>query len=96
MKNRIKELRKLRKMTQQELADKIGVSQVQIGRLENGDRGLSINDLPIIAKALDVEPYELLPIEMQPNISPEEAEILRAIRKAKNTTIKPDNISKAG
>lgn len=82
--NRIKELRKLRKMTQQELAKLIGVSQVQIGRLESGERGLDISDLPIIAKALNVEPWELLPKDMQPNISPEEQEILRTIRKVKS------------
>ena len=91
MKNRIKELRKLRKMTQQELAKLIGVSQVQVGRLENGERGLDIADLPIIAKALGVEPYELLPKEFLPSeITPEEREILRMIRKSKaadnNTT----------
>jgi transcriptional regulator with XRE-family HTH domain len=85
MKNRIKELRKLRKMTQQELAQKIGTSQVQIGRLENSERGLNIEDLPIIAKALDCEPWELLPLDMQPKITPEEQELLKVLRKVKST-----------
>lgn len=64
--NRIKELRQLRKMTQLELAEKIGVSQVQIGRLEKGERGLDIDDLPLFADALECEAWELLPKDMQP------------------------------
>lgn len=94
MKNRIREIRKFRKMTQQELADKIGLSQTQIGRLETSERGLDIDVLPAIAKALDVEPWELLPTEMQPKISPEEMEVLRAVRKAKAIDSQQSNVSK--
>ena len=84
-------------MTQQELADKVGLSQTQIGRLEMSERGLDIDVLPAIAKALDVEPWELLPTDMQPNITPEEAEFLRALRKAKLGAVKNDNTtSQAG
>lgn len=93
MENRIKEFRKLRKMTQQELADKVGISQAHIARIEKNERGLDVDVLPIFAKALGVEPWELLPKEMQPNISPEEAEILRAVRKAKEVTAKTDELS---
>lgn len=97
MKNRIREIRKARKMTQQELADKIGLSQTQIGRLEMSERGLDIDVLPSIAKALDVEPWKLLPIDMQPQITPEEAEFLRALRKAKQGAVKNNNpTSQAG
>lgn len=70
MENRIREIRKLRQMTQQELADKVGVSQVQIGRLEKSTRTLDVDMLAEIAKVLDVEVWELLPKEMQPNITP--------------------------
>ena len=93
MENRIKEIRKLRQMTQQELADKVGVSQVQIGRLEKSTRTLDVDMLADIAKVLDVEVWELLPKEMQPNITAEEMEVLRAIRKAKETVAKTDNLS---
>ena len=91
MENRIKEIRKLRKMTQQELADKVGISQAHIARIEKNERGLDIDVLPLFAKALNCEPWELLPKEMQPNITPEEVEILRAVRKAKEVTSKMDN-----
>lgn len=80
--NRIKELRKLRKMTQVELAQKIGVTQGAIQKLENGVMDLTTKWMSSISVALDVKPYELLPQEWQPEeISPEEREILRMIRK---------------
>ena len=83
--NRIKELRKLRKMTQQELARILDVTQGAIQKLEKGERGLDIDWMRKIAQALNVEPWELLPKDMQPNISPEEQEILRTIRKVKSS-----------
>ena len=83
--NRIKELRKLRKMTQQELAKILDVTQGAIQKLETGERGLDIDWMRKIAQALNVEPWELLPKDMQPNISPEEQEILRTIRKVKSS-----------
>lgn len=92
MENRIKEIRKLRKMTQQELADKLGISQAHIARIEKNERGLDIDVLPLFAKALDCEPWELLPKEMQPNITPEEMDVLRAIRKAKAIDSQQNNI----
>lgn len=98
MENRIKEIRKLRQMTQQELANKVGVSQVQIGRLEKSTRTLDVDMLADIAKVLEVEVWELLPKEMQPNITPEEMEVLRAIRKAKSSDSQQNNVqtTKAG
>jgi transcriptional regulator with XRE-family HTH domain len=93
MENRIKEIRKLRQMTQQELADKVGVSQVQIGRLEKSTRTLDVDMLADIAEVLNVEVWELLPKEMQPNITAEEMEVLRAIRKAKEVTAKTEELS---
>lgn len=99
MENRIKEIRKQRQMTQQELAEKVGVSQVQIGRLEKSTRTLDVDMLADIAKVLGVEVWELLPKEMQPNITPEEMEVLRAVRKAKQSIAKNDEVlqtTKAG
>lgn len=80
--NRIRELRKARKLTQQQLAEKVGISYTHLGRIENGERGLDMEYIPAFAKALDVKPYEILPKEWQPEeITPGEREILRMIRK---------------
>lgn len=80
--NRVKELRKLRKMTQAELANACGVVQGSIQKLENGQIILDLEWMQKLANALDVKAYELLPIEMQPEeTTPQEREILRMIRK---------------
>ena len=81
--NRIKELRKERRLTQQQLAEKVGISYTHLGRIEKGERGLDMEYIPAFAAALNVKPYELLPLEWQPEeITPEEREILRMIRKS--------------
>lgn len=83
-KNRIKELRKLRKITQVELAKACNTSQGSIQKLENGAIDLDIQWMRKLAKVLGCKPYELLPLDMQPEgISPEELEILRILRKSK-------------
>ena len=56
----LKKARERRKLTQQELADKIGVHQVTIARLETGKRQPSMDLLHRLAKALKVKVGELL------------------------------------
>lgn len=91
--NCIKEIRKKLNITQTELAKRLGISQGAIQKLETGERGLDTDWMIKISKALNVEPWELLPKEMQPNITTEEMEILRAVRKAKEVTAKTEELS---
>jgi len=57
----MKMLRKRMGLTQAQLAARIGVSQVYISRIENGDiDGLTIGKLLSLAHILHVEPIELL------------------------------------
>lgn len=91
--NCIKEIRKRKGITQVELAKRLGISQGAIQKLETGERGLDLDWMEKISKALNVKPWELLPKEMQPDITPEEMEVLRAVRKAKNSVVKTDDIS---
>lgn len=82
MENRLREIRKQRKITQVELAEKCNVAQGTIQKLETGAIELNITWMRELAKILNVEPFELLPKDMQPvDITPEEREILRMIRK---------------
>ena len=86
IKNNIKEIRKKKGLTQQQLADKIGISQVHLGRLETNARSMDLEQVEKIANALGVKPFEILPQEWQPeDISPEEREILRMIRKTSSS-----------
>lgn len=88
MDNRLKELRKAKKITQEQLADIIGVSQSLIALIEKGKRDIDFTLAEQLAKALNVKPYELMPAEWQPQpITPAEQQILDMIRK----TTAPDN-----
>ena len=57
---RIKEIREERLITQQQLADKSGISLNFEGKIEIAMNKPSLDTLVKIANALEVEPYELL------------------------------------
>ena len=95
----IKAMRKKRNMTQIELAKAVGVTQGAIQKLETGENDLSSKMMRKIASVLNCEPWELLPIDMQPKINPNEVELLRLLRVLSNNSVKTDNPtdeSKAG
>jgi transcriptional regulator with XRE-family HTH domain len=57
---RLKRLREKREWTQQELAEKVGVSRVTVARIEIGNRKPSLELLERLAKALKVKVGDLL------------------------------------
>ena len=57
---RIKKFRKDRDLTQEDLAEKVGVSRVYIGYVEQGRNTPSLEILEKIAKALKVKITEIL------------------------------------
>lgn len=57
---RLKALRKGRKMTQEELADKLGLHNSYIGLLERGERIPSLLTLDKIARYFGVKPADLI------------------------------------
>ena len=57
---RVREVRTGRQMTTTYLGRKVGVSQAQISRLENGQQGFRSGTLEKIAKALKVDPVVLV------------------------------------
>lgn len=52
--NRIKALRVANELTQEQIADKIGVSRQRYARIENGDNNITLEILSRIAAVLDV------------------------------------------
>ena len=56
---RIKELRKNKKLTQEQLGELVGIDFKQIGNIETGTYFTTMPTLEKIAKALDVEIFEL-------------------------------------
>ncbi len=59
MANRIREVRKNKKLTLEELAEASGISFTHLSRMESGKRGLSLENTIRVAKALGVDPSEL-------------------------------------
>jgi len=81
MGNRIKELREQRGLTQQQLADMIGTTKQQIGRLEGAKRRLSDQWVQKIAGALEVHPGELwAEVPAGEQLSPQEEAMLNLFR----------------
>ncbi len=60
---RIKELRKLRGMTQEQLSEKLGVFQKQIGNIETGTTFTTMTNLEKLADVLEVEVKDLFDYE---------------------------------
>jgi len=52
--------RNLKKMTQEQLGDKVGIDQTHVSRIERAAVGISIDLLFDLATALEVEPYKLM------------------------------------
>lgn len=57
---RIKSLRKLNGYSQEKLAELTGFHRTYIGLVENGKRNISIKNIEIFAKSLNVQIHELL------------------------------------
>ena len=60
---RLRDLRRKRELTQEQLAVALGVTRGQIGHLETGTRGISVPDAVKLAKALGVTLDELIPVD---------------------------------
>ncbi len=56
---RIQHLRKGKKLTQEVLAEMVGIDPKNISKIENGNNYPAAETLSAIAKALDVDVYEL-------------------------------------
>lgn len=82
---RIRTIRKNKKITLKELGVMIGVSEQAIGQYERGERELKFKTLLLIAKALGVPVSELLNEECEGN-----NELLRLIIDKKNLDVEVD------
>lgn len=101
MSNRIKDIRKQQKMTQDELALMVGTSKQNIWFLENGYRKLNQVWLIKISKALNCSISDLLPkseadiIKAKEDeftdLSEEEKNLIRTFRKVKETSENKEN-----
>lgn len=56
----IRALRRERKLSQEQLADSIGVHRTYMGGVERGERNLTLRSLERLAERIGVDPVELL------------------------------------
>jgi len=56
---KVRQLRKLLKLTQEEVAHKANMDYKYLGAIERGEKNLTIENIGKIAQGLGVEPYEL-------------------------------------
>jgi transcriptional regulator with XRE-family HTH domain len=66
---RVREVRKLRGLSQEKLAEQVGVEPKQISRIEGGKSAPSLDTLEAIARSLQVEMKDLLDFQ---HLIPEE------------------------
>lgn len=59
----VRQLRLQRKLTQEQLAERAGISTSFLGHIERGSRKLSLETFCRIARALDCTANDLLPME---------------------------------
>lgn len=57
--NRVKVLRKLKGITQENLAEMLNISTISIANIETGRCAIGFSKLPVLAESLDVEIYQL-------------------------------------
>jgi transcriptional regulator with XRE-family HTH domain len=56
----MRRFRAIKNITQEALADLAKMDRAYVGGVERGDRNVSIDNLERLAKALGIEPWELL------------------------------------
>ena len=57
---RVREIRVLKKLSQEELAEKAGVHRTYIGMIERGEKNITLENIEKIATALEISLNELM------------------------------------
>ena len=58
--DKVRELRKLKGISQEELADRANVHRTYIGMIERAEKNITLLNIAKIAKALEIEIFELV------------------------------------
>ena len=81
--DRIREARKARGMSQEQLADRMATDRKTVSRYELGEREMGISTFIQVTEALNISPSELLPERLSKNTAcNRKAETLRSLAEA--------------
>jgi len=92
--HRIKELRKLTGMSQQRLADLMGVVRPTISQIENGERKIYTDELIKLSEIFGVSVGSLLDLEKQPEVIIKEGKKKEKIKPAIRINVPQKNLEK--
>ncbi|RLB04698.1 MAG: XRE family transcriptional regulator [Deltaproteobacteria bacterium] len=92
--NRIKKLREERGISQQRLADLLGVSRPTISQIEAGERKVSADELLKFSEVFDISVEELLGLKREPEIVIREAKKKRKIKPQVRINVPQKNLEK--
>ncbi len=76
---KIRELRKKKKLTQEDLGERAGLDYTSIGAAERGERNLSVRSLLRVAEALDADATYFIPTSKKLNVKTEKGERIKKI-----------------
>lgn len=76
---RIKELRKARNITQEQLAEMLGIGTANISYIENGKFAPSMENFEKLVEIFHVEPYELYMFSNEKSIDKIKKELFKAL-----------------
>lgn len=85
---RIKELRKKRNLTQEQLAERLGIFQKQIGNIETGTTFTTMTNIEKLASILGVEVSELFEYNHQKTRNELIKEIDKVVKEASDEKLK--------
>ena len=75
---RIRELRKSKKLTQEQLAELLGIGTPNISYIETGKYAPSMDTLEKLANVLDIKPFEFYMFEQNKSTSELKQELIKA------------------
>jgi transcriptional regulator with XRE-family HTH domain len=62
---RLRQIRQIRGLSQEQLADLVGLHRTYVGSVERGERNVSIDNMDRFAQALEIDLTELLTEEIE-------------------------------
>ncbi|WP_064199067.1 helix-turn-helix domain-containing protein [Brevibacillus brevis] len=68
----IREIRKAQGLSQEQLAERVGTKHTDIGKLERGERNVTLKTLEKVASSLEIEVYKLFEYDIQEKSSEKE------------------------
>ncbi|MGG4105125.1 helix-turn-helix transcriptional regulator [Paenibacillus lautus] len=70
--NKIRDIRKSKGLSQEQLAEMVGTKHTDIGKLERGERNVTLKTLDKISNTLEIEMYQLFQYEIESKFSRKE------------------------